>query len=330
MRRTAETGPVACTRGTSRPRRPPEQRQVEPVQRAHRRRRPSSPRTRSRPPRPRWASRTCPTSASTGWARCRTRRSSCTPSFEIVDIAALVKGASTGEGLGNRFLGSLRDCDAILYVLRAFEDPSVLGDADPRGDLDTLELELVLADLASVEGRLDRQQRAAKGDKSLAGEIAALERAARGPRRRHADLPRRRSPTDERELLAPAFLLTDKPVLVGREHRRGPARRRSTTLAAQFASRRRRRARRCACSSRPRRRMLDAGGARRAARRPRARRGRGAARRARRVPPARPAHVPHHRRHRVAGVDVPRRRQGARVRGRDPLRPAARASSAPR
>ncbi len=84
--------------------------------------------------------------------------------FEIVDIAALVKGASTGEGLGNRFLGSLRDCDAILYVLRAFEDPSVMGDTDPRADLDTLELELVLADLASVEGRLYRQQRAAKGD----------------------------------------------------------------------------------------------------------------------------------------------------------------------
>src|SRR5436190_11331891 len=79
-------------------------------------------------------------------------------SFEIVDIAALVKGASTGERLGNRFLGSLRDCDAILYVLRAFTDDAVTGDADPRADLDTLELELVLADLASVEGRLERQR----------------------------------------------------------------------------------------------------------------------------------------------------------------------------
>jgi GTP-binding protein YchF len=134
-------------------------------------------------------------------------------SFEIVDIAALVKGASTGEGLGNRFLGSLRDCDAILYVLRAFADPSVPGDDDPRADLDTLELELVLADLASVEGRLDRQRRAAKGDKTLAGEIAALE---------HAEqvlgdgVPVYRSELDagERELLAPVFLLTDKRVLV--------------------------------------------------------------------------------------------------------------------
>src|SRR6185436_16548264 len=133
--------------------------------------------------------------------------------FEIVDIAALVKGASTGEGLGNRFLGSLRDCDAILYVLRAFEDPSVPGDADPRSDLETLELELVLADLASVEGRLDRQRRAAKGDKSLLGEIAALERALEVlgdgvPIYRPALTP------EERELLGPVFLLTDKRVLV--------------------------------------------------------------------------------------------------------------------
>jgi GTP-binding protein YchF len=134
-------------------------------------------------------------------------------SFEIVDIAALVKGASTGEGLGNRFLGSLRDCDAILYVLRAFEDPSVPGDADPRADLETLELELVLADLASVEGRLDRQRRAAKGDKSLVGEVAALERAetvlADGVPIYRSDLT-----AEERGLLAPVFLLTDKRVLV--------------------------------------------------------------------------------------------------------------------
>ena len=115
--------------------------------------------------------------------------------FEIVDIAALVKGASTGEGLGNRFLGSLRDCDAILYVLRAFEDPSVMGDTDPRADLDTLELELVLADLASVEGRLYRQQRAAKGDKSLAGRDRRAGEGGHPARRRHAALPGRRSPT---------------------------------------------------------------------------------------------------------------------------------------
>ena len=121
--------------------------------------------------------------------RCRSSKKLVYAGFEIVDIAALVKGASTGEGLGNRFLGSLRDCDAILFVLRAFEDDSVIGDADPASALDTLELELVIGDLASVEGRLYRQRRAAKGDKSLAGEVAALERAAAVLGRRRADLP---------------------------------------------------------------------------------------------------------------------------------------------
>jgi GTP-binding protein YchF len=132
--------------------------------------------------------------------------------FEIVDIAALVKGASGGEGLGNAFLGSLRDCDAILFVLRAFEDDSVMGDTDPADALDTLELELVIADLASVEGRLYRQSRASKGDKSLAAEITALERAAAilgdGVPLYRSDLS-----AEERAHLAPAFLLTDKPVL---------------------------------------------------------------------------------------------------------------------
>jgi GTP-binding protein YchF len=133
--------------------------------------------------------------------------------FEIVDIAALVKGASTGEGLGNRFLGSLRDCDAILYVLRAFEDPSVPGDSDPQGDLDTLEFELVLADLASCEGRLYRQQRAAKGDKTLAAEVAALEKAVQVL---SDGVPIYRSglTEEEREHLAPAFLITTKKILV--------------------------------------------------------------------------------------------------------------------
>jgi len=133
-------------------------------------------------------------------------------SFEIVDIAALVKGASGGEGLGNSFLGSLRDCDAILFVLRAFDDDSAPGDADPVAALETLELELVLADLASAEGRLERQRRAAKGDKSLGVEIAALERAV-GVLSDGVPIYRAGLSTDERAHLAPAFLLTDKPVL---------------------------------------------------------------------------------------------------------------------
>ena len=124
-----------------------------------------------------------------------------------------MKGASTGEGLGNRFLGSLRDCDAILYVLRAFADPSVPGDTDAKSDLDTLELELVLADLASVEGRLYRKQRAGQGrqDARRRGR-----RARAGGRAARDGIPIYRADLtdDERALLAPAFLLTNKPALV--------------------------------------------------------------------------------------------------------------------
>ena len=131
--------------------------------------------------------------------------------FELVHIA-LPPGAKPGEGLGARFLGALRNCDAVCFVLRAFEHPS-LGPADPQGDLGALELELVIADLATVEGRLDRQRRAAKGDRSLLPEIEALERA-------HAVLtegtPVYRSALADadRLLLAPCFLLTAKTNLV--------------------------------------------------------------------------------------------------------------------
>jgi hypothetical protein len=135
---------------------------------------------------------------------------------EFVDIAALAKGASTGEGLGNKFLGSLREVDALVFVLRAFEDPSVPtasgGDPDPSEDLATLEFELVLADLAAVQGRLHRQQKAAKGDKSLLGEIAALEKA-QGFLDEGTPLYRAKLMPEERELLKQSFLLTTKGIL---------------------------------------------------------------------------------------------------------------------
>ena len=125
-----------------------------------------------------------------------------------------------------------------------------MGDTDPADALDTLELELVIADLASVEGRLDRQSRASKGDKSLAAEIAALERAAAilgdGVPLYRSDLS-----ADERAHLAPAFLLTDKPVARRREHRRGPARRRRRRWRGHRRSATTRS--RCASSSRRRR-----------------------------------------------------------------------------
>src|SRR5436305_9320126 len=95
---------------------------------------------------------------------------------ELVDIAGLVAGSAGGEGLGNRFLGGIREVDAILFVLRAFDDPNVVGGTDPLDDLHTLEFELTLADLASAETQLERRRKQAKFDKSAAGEVALLER----------------------------------------------------------------------------------------------------------------------------------------------------------
>ncbi len=131
---------------------------------------------------------------------------------EFVDIAGLVAGASTGEGLGNRFLAGIREADALCLVLRAFEDENVVGDTDPLSDLGVLELELVLADVATVESQIDKRRKAAKLDKSLAGEVAALERAQAAL---EAGTPIYRSSLkdDDRALLKPFFLLTNKPVL---------------------------------------------------------------------------------------------------------------------
>src|ERR1700678_417774 len=96
---------------------------------------------------------------------------------EFVDIAGLVAGSSTGEGLGNRFLAGIREADALCLVLRAFEDANVPGDTDPVSDLGVLELELVLADAATVDSQVDKRRKAAKSDKSLQGEGDGLERA---------------------------------------------------------------------------------------------------------------------------------------------------------
>lgn len=133
-------------------------------------------------------------------------------SFELVDIAGLVAGSSSGEGLGNRFLAGIREADAICYVLRAFEDPNVPGGSDPLADLGVLELELVLADLQSAEGQLERRRKAAKADRSLEGQVAALERA-------HAALAegtplyRLSLGPEEKAGLKQFFFLTAKPVV---------------------------------------------------------------------------------------------------------------------
>ncbi len=131
--------------------------------------------------------------------------------FELSHLA-LPPGSKPGEGLGGKVLGTLRNCDAILIVLRAFADGGVAP--DPQGDLSALELELVIADIASVEQRLNKQRRAAKsGDKEIAAEVVVLEKAFAllsdgTPIRRGSFTP------EELAHLAPVFLLTTKPLLL--------------------------------------------------------------------------------------------------------------------
>jgi GTP-binding protein YchF len=131
---------------------------------------------------------------------------------QVVDIGGLVEGASKGEGLGNRFLAGIREVDAIVFVLRAFSDPDVPGPDDPLEHLRIVELELALADWETVEARLPRTQKAARADRSLADEAAALEGAYAALSQ---GLPLYRAGLDEatRARLEPHFLLTNKPVL---------------------------------------------------------------------------------------------------------------------
>ena len=98
--------------------------------------------------------------------------------IEFVDIAGLVKGASKGEGLGNKFLGNIRATDAIVHVVRCFDDENVIhvdGGADPVRDMDTIDLELIMSDLEMVERRIDKAKKAAKGDKKFLQEAADFE-----------------------------------------------------------------------------------------------------------------------------------------------------------
>ncbi|MDP9453069.1 MAG: redox-regulated ATPase YchF [Actinomycetota bacterium] len=132
---------------------------------------------------------------------------------EFVDIGGLVEGASKGEGLGNRFLAGIREVDAIVLVLRAFPDPDVVGPSDPLEHLATVETELALADLESVESKVERRRKAAKLDRSLQAEVDALD-AALATLAEGIPLYRSRLSDEHRRLLRPWFLLTNKPVLV--------------------------------------------------------------------------------------------------------------------
>ena len=99
--------------------------------------------------------------------------------LEFVDIAGLVKGASKGEGLGNKFLSNIREVDAIVHVVRCFEDDNIVhvdGSIDPARDIETIDLELIFADVELIERKLDRTKKALKGDKSLAADVEFLEK----------------------------------------------------------------------------------------------------------------------------------------------------------
>lgn len=99
--------------------------------------------------------------------------------IEFVDIAGLVKGASKGEGLGNQFLANIRECDAIIHVVRCFEDPNVIhvdGSIDPLRDIETINLELLFSDMEVLERRYSKVAKQAKNDKSLRPEADMLER----------------------------------------------------------------------------------------------------------------------------------------------------------
>lgn len=133
--------------------------------------------------------------------------------LEVVDVAGLGEGASRGEGLGNKFLGHIKECHALLHVVRCFADEAFGGDPDPIGDIEVCELELAFADLETVDRNLTRvTKRARKGDKEMVEQRELFEKVKKeleeGRQVRHLELKPR-----EQELLRPLFLLTAKPVL---------------------------------------------------------------------------------------------------------------------
>ncbi len=136
--------------------------------------------------------------------------------IEFVDIAGLVKGASKGEGLGNKFLSHIREVDAIVHVVRCFEDSNIVhvdGSVSPVRDIETIETELILADMEVMERRVERTRKMLKsGDKKYEIELDIYERILKAleegntVRTMHFDL-------DEKKIVDELFLITSKPVL---------------------------------------------------------------------------------------------------------------------
>jgi GTP-binding protein YchF len=137
--------------------------------------------------------------------------------IEIVDIAGLVKGASKGEGLGNKFLANIRETDAIIHVLRCFEDPNVVhvdGSVDPIRDKEIIDIELQLKDLESVEARISKVQRAAKaGDKEASKQYDLLERIKSALEQGKSARTVQLVTADDEEFMKELQLITSKPVM---------------------------------------------------------------------------------------------------------------------
>ena len=135
--------------------------------------------------------------------------------IEFVDIAGLVRGASKGEGLGNKFLANIRECDAIVHVVRCFEDSNIVhveGSIDPKRDIDTVNLELILSDLDVLNRRIEKTQKMIKADKKYETELAFFKRVKKAL---DEGKPARSVSTNEDEaaLLSTVSLLSNKPVI---------------------------------------------------------------------------------------------------------------------
>ena len=134
---------------------------------------------------------------------------------EFVDIAGLVAGASKGEGLGNKFLSNIRECDAIVHVVRCFDDANVVhvnGNADPARDIETIDIELILSDLEIMEKRVERTRKMARADKKIQAELECYEKIvsvlAEGKSARTIEFTE-----DELEFTGDLQLISMKPVL---------------------------------------------------------------------------------------------------------------------
>ena len=136
--------------------------------------------------------------------------------IEFVDIAGLVKGASKGEGLGNKFLSHIREVDAIVHVVRCFEDENVVhvdGSVGPVRDIETINLELIFSDLEILERRISKTAKAAQGDKSLKKELVILEKLKNGLENGKVARLIEFDDPDDKEFADSLTLLTAKPVL---------------------------------------------------------------------------------------------------------------------